>query len=82
MKNFGFFFVIFWAVTFRLCNLFAQIMHRAFLRAYFTAYRPKEYLFEGQDGGQYSTRSIQAFFSGNMPKSRHQKESERTYFAA
>jgi site-specific recombinase XerD len=32
------------------------------LRAYFTAYRPKEYLFEGQDGGQYSTRSIQAFF--------------------
>ncbi len=32
------------------------------LRAYFKAYKPKEYLFEGQDGGQYSTRSIQAFF--------------------
>lgn len=32
------------------------------LRAYFKEYRPKEFLFEGQDGGQYSTRSIQAFF--------------------
>lgn len=32
------------------------------LRAYFKAYKPKEYLFEGQEGGRYSTRSIQAFF--------------------
>jgi site-specific recombinase XerD len=32
------------------------------LRAYFKAYKPKEYLFEGQDGGQYSARSVQAFF--------------------
>ncbi len=32
------------------------------LRLYFKEYRPKVYLFEGQDGGQYSTRSIQAFF--------------------
>jgi site-specific recombinase XerD len=32
------------------------------LRTYFKEYKPKEYLFEGQEGGQYSTRSIQAFF--------------------
>lgn len=29
------------------------------LREYFKAYRPKEYLFEGSDGGQYSDRSFQ-----------------------
>jgi site-specific recombinase XerD len=28
------------------------------LRAYFKEYRPKEYLFEGQKGGQYSEKSI------------------------
>ncbi len=32
------------------------------LRTYFKAYKPKEYLFEGQEGGKYSPRSIQAFF--------------------
>ncbi len=32
------------------------------LRIYFKEYKPKEYLFEGQFGGQYSTRSIQQFF--------------------
>jgi integrase/recombinase XerD len=32
------------------------------LRAYFKEYKPKEYLFEGQEGGQYSARSIQGFF--------------------
>ncbi len=32
------------------------------LRLYFKTYKPKEFLFEGQDGGQYSTRSIQALF--------------------
>ena len=32
------------------------------LRTYFKAYKPKEYLFEGQEGGQYMARSIQAFF--------------------
>lgn len=32
------------------------------LRIYFKAYQPKEYLFEGQEGGQYSARSIQTFF--------------------
>ncbi len=29
------------------------------LREYFLRYRPKDYLFEGQDGGAYSTRSAQ-----------------------
>lgn len=32
------------------------------LRTYFKEYKPKEYLFEGQEGGQYSARSIQTFF--------------------
>ena len=32
------------------------------LRIYFKAYHPKVYLFEGADGGQYSTRSVQMFF--------------------
>ena len=32
------------------------------LRDYFKAYKPKNYLFEGQFSDQYSARSIQAFF--------------------
>ncbi|WP_162418168.1 tyrosine-type recombinase/integrase [Cyclobacterium roseum] len=32
------------------------------LRAYYKAYRPSYWLFEGQEGGQYSTTSIQAVF--------------------
>jgi len=32
------------------------------LRTFFIEYIPNEWLFEGQEGGQYSTRSIQAFF--------------------
>lgn len=32
------------------------------LRIYYKEYKPAEYLFEGQFGGQYSTRSIQALF--------------------
>ncbi|QQS29235.1 MAG: tyrosine-type recombinase/integrase [Sphingobacteriales bacterium] len=32
------------------------------LRSYFKEYKPKEWLFEGQEGGPYSTRSIQTFF--------------------
>jgi integrase/recombinase XerD len=31
----------------------------ALLRKYYLAYRPKEYLFEGQDGGRYSVKSVQ-----------------------
>lgn len=32
------------------------------IRAYYKEYRPKEWLFEGQFGGQYTARSIQALF--------------------
>jgi integrase/recombinase XerD len=39
------------------------------LRNYFKAYKPKEFLFEGQFGGPYSTRSIQAFFHEICQKS-------------
>jgi integrase/recombinase XerD len=31
----------------------------ALLRKYYLVYRPKEYLFEGQDGGRYSSKSVQ-----------------------
>jgi len=32
------------------------------LRTYYREYKPREYLFEGQFGGPYTTRSIQALF--------------------
>src|SRR5690606_37468036 len=32
------------------------------LRQYYMAYKPKDYLFEGQHGGQYSVRSVQSVF--------------------
>jgi site-specific recombinase XerD len=32
------------------------------LRNYYTVFKPKKYLFEGQYGGQYDVRSIQQFF--------------------
>src|SRR5699024_531236 len=32
------------------------------LRKYYKAYRPSYWLFEGQQGGQYSTRSIQSIY--------------------
>lgn len=35
----------------------------AILRNYVKTYHPHEYLFEGIEGGQYSVRSIQAFFA-------------------
>jgi integrase/recombinase XerD len=38
------------------------------LRTYFKDYRPKEYLFEGQYGGQYSIRSAQQIFKDTMTK--------------
>lgn len=38
------------------------------LREYYKAYRPKEWLFEGQYGGHYSTRSVQAVFKRAMQK--------------
>ena len=38
------------------------------LRQYFTKYKPKLYLFEGQFGEQYSARSIQAVFQEAVKK--------------
>ncbi len=38
------------------------------LRDYYKAYKPKEYLFEGQFGGEYSTRSIQTFFQETVKR--------------
>ena len=36
------------------------------LREYYKAYHPKTYLFEGQYGGRYSVRSVQAVFKNAM----------------
>lgn len=43
------------------------------LREYYLAYKPKEYLFEGQYGGQYSKRSIQKTFKTALLKAGIQK---------
>ncbi len=39
------------------------------LRKYFIAYKPKEYLFEGQKAGAYSARSVQEILKKAMKKS-------------
>jgi len=44
------------------------------LRNYYKTYTPKQYLFEGQDGGQYSIRSVQAVFKNAMQKAKINKE--------
>jgi integrase/recombinase XerD len=46
----------------------------ALLRTYFIAYKPKEYLFEGQEGGQYAVRSIQTFFQESCQKASIKKK--------
>ena len=43
------------------------------LRNYYRAYRPKTYLFEGQYGGQYAIRSVQAVFKNAMQKAKINK---------
>lgn len=40
------------------------------LRAYLEVYRPAHWLFEGQDGGPYSDRSVQAIFNAAKERSR------------
>ena len=44
------------------------------LRLYYRAYKPKEWLFEGQYGGAYSARSVQAVFKRSMKKAGIQKQ--------
>ena len=43
------------------------------LRNYFRNYRPKIYLFEGQYGGHYAIRSVQAVFKNAMQKAKINK---------
>ena len=43
------------------------------LRNYYQAYRPETYLFEGQYGGQYAIRSVQAVFKNAMQKAKINK---------
>lgn len=44
------------------------------LRAYFVAYKPKKYPFEGQYGEQYSSRSAQQVFKDALKKARINKD--------
>ena len=39
------------------------------LRKYYKVYKPKEWLFEGQSGKQYSKRSVQKIFKNALRKS-------------
>jgi site-specific recombinase XerD len=55
----------------RYVNLPESILPQ--LRAYFTEYKPKVYLFEGQYGGQYSSRSAQQVFKNALLKAKINK---------
>ncbi|WP_452222669.1 tyrosine-type recombinase/integrase [Lacinutrix chionoecetis] len=44
------------------------------LREYYIAYRPEYWLFQGQYGGAYSTRSVQAIFKRAMKKAKIKKQ--------
>ncbi len=44
------------------------------LRNYYKTYRPEEWLFEGQYGGAYSSRSVQAIFKRAMIKAKIHKK--------
>lgn len=44
------------------------------LRAYYKMYKPVKYLFEGQQGGKYATRSVQQVFKRAMQKARINKK--------
>ncbi len=56
----------------RYVNLPQSILEQ--LRAYFKAYKPKKYLFEGQYGEQYSIRSCQKVFQEAMQKAKINKK--------
>ncbi len=38
------------------------------LREYYKVYKPKEYIFEGQNGGKYSPKSVQSVFKASLIK--------------
>ena len=50
----------------RYVNLPESILQE--LRLYYKTFLPKEYLFEGQYGGKYATRSVQVVFKNAMKK--------------
>ena len=56
----------------RYVNLPESILEE--LRSYYKEYRPKKYLFEGQNGGQYSIRSAQNVFKTAMNKAKINKD--------
>jgi integrase/recombinase XerD len=56
----------------RYVNLPASVLDQ--LRDYFKAYRPKKYLFEGQYGDAYSTRSLQKVFKTALAKAKINKD--------
>lgn len=56
----------------RYANLPDSILEQ--LRAYYTEYKPKKYLFEGQYGEQYSIRSTQQVFKDALKKAKLNKD--------
>jgi site-specific recombinase XerD len=56
----------------RYANLPESLLEQ--LRQYFKEYRPKEYLFEGQYGGQYSVRSAQNVFKAALKRANINKD--------
>jgi len=56
----------------RYVNLPESILEE--LRAYYKEYKPKKFLFEGQNGGQYSIRSAQNVFKSAMRKAKINKD--------
>ena len=50
----------------RYANLPESVLGQ--LRDYFKEFRPREYLFEGQYGGQYSCRSVQMVFKNSLER--------------
>jgi site-specific recombinase XerD len=56
----------------RYANLPESVLEQ--LRTYYKAYRPKTYLFEGQSGEQYSTRSLQNVFKAGLKKAKINKD--------
>ena len=55
----------------RYVNLPSSILSK--LRNYYKSYKPKKYLFEGQYGGMYSVRSVQAVFKNAMQRAKINK---------
>lgn len=48
-----------------LCDATLQL-----LRKYYLMYKPKEYLFEGQNGGMYSSKSVQNLFKHSLSQAK------------